>query len=420
MSSQTPDLSRRDFLKTAAACGAGGVLAAAGRVAFGQTASAAGAAGGTESQPTTGAATPLVPRRPFGKTGLEVPVLSLGGIFDITANQLILKQALKWGIDYWDTATSYTNGKSELGIGMFLQAHPQERKRIFLVTKAKERRPGLEASLNTSLERMRADYVDMFFIHDVSNASAVASRAADWKAFARRAKSAKKIRFFGFSTHRNMAECLQAASKLGFIDGIMLVYNFRVMERDEMNAAVEAASKAGIGLTAMKTQAKPSGGWDEAALTLLDRFTGKGFSMEQAALKAVWEDPRIASICSAMYKLPVLQSNYLAAIDTAQLSAADRAALRGYAQASCSQYCAGCADICQGAVAGAPPIADVMRYLMYHHEYGRAEDARRLFAELPASVRAVLAHGDFSAAERRCPQHIAIGKLMREACRILA
>ena len=134
----------------------------------------------------------------------------------------------------------------------------------------------------------------------------------------------------------------------------------------------------------------------------------------------MWEDPRIASICSAMYTLNLLQSNYLAAIDKTQLSAADRAALREYAQASCSQYCAGCADLCQAAVAGRLPIADVMRYLMYHHHYGLAEEARRMFAELPASVRAALAGGDFSAAERRCPQRMAIGDLMHQACELLA
>lgn len=416
MSSEKSNLSRRELLKTAAACGAASVLAAAGKVGLGQTA----AAGSAASQPASDAAVPLVPRRKFGKTGLEVSSLALGGIFDITANQLVLKQAMKWGIDYWDTAASYTGGKSELGIGMFFGASPAERKRVFLVTKSTDG-DKLEESLNTSLERMKTDYVDMFFIHGVGRASQIEGRAAAWKTFVHKAKAAKKIRHFGFSSHSNMAECLQAASKLGFIDGIMFTYNFRTMAQDDTKAALEAATKAGIGLTAMKTQAKRSkGGEDPAALAPLDRFTQKGFSAEQAALKAVWEDERIASVCSAMYTLNVLQSNYLAAIDRTQLTAADRVALREYAQASCSQYCAGCADLCQSAVAGAPPIADVMRYLMYHREYGLAADARRMFAELPSAARAVLARGDFSAAERRCPQRIAIGELMREACEVLA
>lgn len=121
-----------------------------------------------------------------------------------------------------------------------------------------------------------------------------------------------------------------------------------------------------------------------------------------------------------MYNLPVLQSNYLAAIDKTELSSADRQALHKYAQGSCSQYCAGCSAICQQAVAGSPPIADVMRCLMYRDEYGMADYARELFAELSPAARAALASADYSAAERRCPQRMAIGELMRQADKVLA
>ena len=413
MSSERSDFSRRDFLKTAA-CGAGSLLAAS-RLAMGQSAPASQPA----SAPAVVAGEP-VPRRPFGKTGANVSILALGGIFDITANQVVLKQALKWGIDYWDTAASYSGGKSELGIGMHFAANPQDRKRVFLVTKAKDG-PDMRASLQTSLERMKTDYVDTFFVHGAGNGAEVAQRADDWKAFAAKAKADKKIKFFGFSTHSNMAECLQAASTLGFIDGMMLTYNFRIMDQDATKAAIEAAHKAGIGLTAMKTQARKSrGGQADAELALLDRFTQRGFTPNQAAVKAVWEDKRISAVCSAMHKLNVLQSNYLAAMDKTQLSSADRRAMREYAQASCSEYCAGCSRICQEAVAGAPPIADVMRFLMYRNEYGLVEEAQQCFAELPFATRAALARADFSLAERRCPQRIAIGELMRQAGQILA
>ena len=46
-----------------------------------------------------------------------------------------------------------------------------------------------------------------------------------------------------------------AAAKLGWIDGIMVSYNYRLMVKSKMIRAVEACAKAGIGLTAMKTQA---------------------------------------------------------------------------------------------------------------------------------------------------------------------
>jgi hypothetical protein len=46
-----------------------------------------------------------------------------------------------------------------------------------------------------------------------------------------------------------------AAAKLGWIDGIMTSYKYRLMVKDEMKRAVDACAKAGIGLTAMKTPA---------------------------------------------------------------------------------------------------------------------------------------------------------------------
>ena len=76
-----------------------------------------------------------MPKRKLGKTGVEVSILNLGGMFDTINNQLLLKQALKWGVTMWDTAESYGNGLSEEGMGRFFARNPEARKEIFLVTK---------------------------------------------------------------------------------------------------------------------------------------------------------------------------------------------------------------------------------------------------------------------------------------------
>ena len=52
-----------------------------------------------------------------------------------------------------------------------------------------------------------------------------------------------------------MEEFLLGAAKLGWIDGIMFTYNYRIMHTERMKKAVNDSFKAGIGLTAMKTQA---------------------------------------------------------------------------------------------------------------------------------------------------------------------
>jgi hypothetical protein len=100
-----------------------------------------------------------------------------------------------------------------------------------------------------------------------------------------------------------------AAAKLGWIDGIMMSYNYRLMVKDEMKRAVDACVKAGIGLTAMKTQAAflanfyaTIGSKTDDALNMTERFLKKGYTEEQAKLKVVWENPNIASIYSMPYQ----------------------------------------------------------------------------------------------------------------------
>jgi len=402
------ELSRRGFLKTIGSISAGTLLGAA--QAHGQSA---------PEKPPGPDAMREVPVRSFGRTGVKVSCLSLGGMFDIPSNQLLLRQAIRWGVTYWDTADCYEGGRSESGIGQFFQRYPDTRSRVFLVTKSDERDPeGLTRLLNRSLERMQTDYIDLYLIHALRRISEIDDAT---KAWAEKAKSQGKIKFFGFSTHSNMEDCMVEAAKLGWIDGIMMTYNYRIMHTDKMKRAVEACSKAGIGLTAMKTQAGGPFSMESASeAKLIESFVKQGFTDKQAKLKAVWENPEIASICSQMPNMTILMANVGAALNEAKLSRKDSELLDVYAAETASSYCAGCTDLCEAAVGGEAPIGDVMRYLMYSRSYGERDLARTLYAGLPAEVRRKLPTLDYSSAERRCPRGLPVAKLMKEAVSLLA
>jgi hypothetical protein len=396
MASYNPKWSRRKFLKTAGVAGVGSILAPAKQLFA--------ASGRLETIPT----------RSFGKTGVQVSILSLGGIVDFLSNQLLLKQAVNRGITYWDTAHSYSGGRSERGIGKYFAKYPQDRKKIFLVTKSGAWSiKGMTRDLNDSLERMHTDYVDLFFVHGIRSISAMDD---DIKSWGERAKKEGKIRFFGFSTHSNMEECLLEGAKLDWIDGIMMAYNYRLMHTDDMRRAVDACVNAGIGLTAMKTQ---GGGQvkthSKTELKLAGRFLAKGFTDAQAKLKAVWENPNIASICSQMPNMTILMSNVAAARDKTQLSARDKELLQRYAKETRSAYCAGCTDICESCVEAEAPIGDVMRYLMYCNSYDDYKLAADSFNKIPQKIRRYFPELDYSEAERKCPQGLPIAKLMQEA-----
>ncbi len=411
MSAKTNGLSRRDFFRVVGAGGAGCVL------------TATGLAKEPTTPPATQPASMVVPKRAFGKTGVKVPILSLGGMFDIPKNQLMLKQAIQYGVTYWDTADCYMRGKSEEGIGKYFGKNPDDRKKIFLVTKSDEKSDlkVMTKLLNRSLERMKTDYIDLYFFHSIRKPDVfTGAKGKALMQWVTKAKAEKKIRLFGFSTHSNMEECMLAAAKENFIDGIMFRYNYMNMKTDTMKQAVDACHAKGIGLTAMKTQA---GGAKskatEATQAMIEQFAAKGFTPGQAKLKAVWDNPKIAAICSQMPNLRLLSENSAAAANKTKLTALDRRVLEQHAQVNCDGYCNGCADLCESAVDGAVPISDVMRCLMYHNEYGDAGLARETFESIPARSRAQLTRVDYSLAERRCPNRLPIAKLMAEAVKTL-
>lgn len=397
-------ITRRDFIRTA---GLGGIAVA------GLDATTAVAAG----EPGEGKA-PSVPRRKLGKTGVEVSSLCLGGMFDTLNNQLLLRQAYNWGVTFWDTAEAYGNGLSEEGFGRFFSRNPDSRKNIVLITKTKVGAPEkMTQSLETSLKKLQTDQVDVFFAHGVSGMSELGDPVREWAA---QMKKAGKMRFFGYSTHTNMEDCLLGSAKVDWIDVIMFSYNFRIMNTQKMKEAVAACVDAGIGLVAMKTQGSgPAASESEAEVKVVERFLQSGFSDKQAKLKVVLENPNIASICSQMPSLGILSANVAAARDLKSLSLNDRDLFDRYAMETCTGYCAGCGRICREAVGGVVPVSDIMRCLMYYRDYGDHDLAREVYAGLPEEVRGQVARVDYARAEQACPQKLAIAKLMREASRLL-
>ena len=153
----------------------------------------------------------------------------------------------------------------------------------------------------------------------------------------------------------------------------------------------------------------------DTEIEMAGRFLDKGFTDAQAKLMAVWQNPQIASICSQMPNMSILMANIAAAVNRTELSARDTELLQRYARETDSDYCTGCTNICESAVEEDIPIGDVMRYLMYCRSYGDRHFAMAEFNKVPERIRRRLAKADYSKAEQRCPQKMAIRRLMREA-----
>ena len=356
---------------------------------------------------------PQVPRRTLGKTGKTVPILLLGGMGLDRKFDPKIAEAVRFGVNYVDAADCYLGGHSEAGLAAYFD-RAKNREKVWVTTKSDAHDPkGFEQTVFRSLENLRSDYVDMYYLHGVDDPDVLND---DLAVTVLRLKKSGKFRHFGFSSHSgNVVELLHRAAKTPWVESVMFRYNFRSYGNRELNAAIDAAHKAGVGLIAMKTQGAEAGFRDA-----WKRFekTGK-WNKHQAVLKAVWEDERISAAVSAMDTFEKLRENVAAALDRSRLAASEHEALDRYAAATRPFACDGCDRLCGAAMPANARIGDTLRYLTYHDSYGRTEEARALYAALPSASRD-LPTEELAAAGRACPHGVDVAALVGRARAVLA
>jgi predicted aldo/keto reductase-like oxidoreductase len=341
-----------------------------------------------------------------------------------------VQRALFSGVRYIDTSESYENTVAEKVIGEVLD-RTKMRKDVYLVTKCSGYTPGmkgaqalptLEKHLNPSLERLRTDYADAYYLHGIDGRRKDLLRDPGVKAAFESLKKAKKIRFAGLSCHdAELPEIVEIAAEVGWIDQIMLKYNFRQVgdgrggrggdRHDDLQRAIDKASKANIGLVAMKTQGGAVNFPDKMA-----KLQAKGFKKEVAAIKTVWMDERMQVVVSEMTTVSDLRENIAASRE--ELTPKEARLLEEHRAATAHLYCHGCGNLCETAARGVP-VSTVLRYLRYYEIYGKREQARELYKALPAISRQFV-DADLHAAEAACPHGLPVVDLMKQANRRLA
>ncbi len=316
--------------------------------------------------------------RTLGKTGMKVPVVSFGVMR--SDNSALCKAAYEQGIKLFDTANGYQNGNNETMLGNLFREYP--RNSFYLATKVKaagmdrEGKPSSATTaedflskFNTSLSRLKMDYVDILYIHDISNPEYL-----EYKPILNAVKQLKKdgkIKFMGFSTHRNEAAVIDAAASMEEWDVILTSYNFQQAYRKELDAAVKKAAGAGIGVVAMKTLA--GGGF-------LDKEKTKPVNTT-AAIKWVLSNPDIHTTIPGMTAFDQLDLNVKILSDIT-LSDQDRKDIL-IASAQPGLFCSGCQE-CIQECPGNLPVPDLMRAYMYAYGYSNPSQAYSLLAELQA------------------------------------
>ena len=404
-----PPTSRRRFLQTS-------IALPAALTALGGAAPAAG-----QDAPAEDAADPVLPRRKLGRNGPEVTIVSLGGMMSAHSTQF-LDIAWKLGIRFFDSARVYLNGRSEQNIAEWLRRYPERRKEVFITTKDSASR-GPEQLLTAVDERLKAcgtDYLDLFYMHGIG-ARSHGEESLEWprsdrfKKVCEQLKESGKCRLSGFTCHdRQLTDYMKAAADGGFLDVIMLRYDPRQSPGSDMDQALEACHKAGIGLVAMKAMIPFRNAPRNNPVC-----EGLGLTTHQAVLHATWSDPRIAAACISMDNVQQIQENSEAARKfTGALPEEGRKALQEVAALSPIPMCPGCPSCEQYAKAGAFAFYDIARFVCYYEQFGNVA-ARQYYRELPDADRDA-ASVDLAALRDGCHYHVDYPEIARRAERYFA
>ena len=357
-----------------------------------------------------------IPLVTLGKTGTKVTRLGMGTSWNVAES--FVQRAIASGVRYIDTSETYERGNAEKTIGTVLD-RTGKRKEVYLVTKndaygrvkGAERAKTFATHLDASLARLKTDYVDCYYMHGVRGRDLDVFTDPLVKKAYDDLKKAGKIKFAGFSCHDAMlSEIIEAAAKSGWVDQMMVQFNFRTMDGDAIRRALDKASQANIGIVAMKTQGGAEefrpGEKDQRMNNLVD----KGFKVHQAAIQAVFSDERIHTVVSEMTNFAQLRENMAAA--AAPIGPKEARLLEDHRLKTLNQYCQGCDFNCQDA-AGGVEVGTILRYLRYHDAYGKRTEARALYAALDAADRAI-AHLT-PEADAACPHGLPVAALLRTA-----
>ena len=369
-----------------------------------------------------------IPRRPLGKTGVDITILE-AGTGKGAGLQRILRFAFAQGIRCFDTSERY---QSEPDFKLWFDNEPAVRKQIFVVTKDLPQTPReIMGKLEQRLEKMGTDYLDLFFIHSFGDNHSLDDainfvKSREFKEAADAIRKSGKARFIGISTHhKHRAQILQAAAAGGIVDAIMLQYTPWLDKDAPLNRALDACWKKGIGLISMKQIAghfssgeNKRGILDEVAKKV-PMLAERKLTPFQGLLHAIWTDERISTSCVSMNNTDHIRLNADAARRFEPVKEADLRQLKDAALAAGPMLCADCDGRCSEAAGTRAELGNLTRFLTYHEHHGLRGEARQCYRELSAAARD-WSGADLEAAREACPNHLDFARLLPEVDKRLA
>ncbi len=402
MAQRDRSIERRDFLRSGARL-AGAVLPLPRLASGGGYAGIASAEQGGKD----------IILRTLGRTGIRIPVVSLGAVGEAG----LIRAALDAGVVYFDTAYRYGGGASESLIGEVLQGRP--RGSYVAATKIPglrdnttglvptavtpaEFRADFRKKVETSLKRLRVEYLDILYLHGLETAELPGLPMI--KDVLLELKAEGKTRFLGATFHHKELELIPAVVKEKIYDVILTSHNFRQPHREAVRTAIAEAARAGLGVIAMKTVAGAY--WDKEREHPID---------VKAALKWVLQDENVHSIIPGIGNFSHLAQD-LSLLHDLTLTPREEAALRfGERSGLTGLYCAQC-GACRSQCRHRLDIPVLMRSYMYAYGYGNPRLAKETLREKQEATIACRSCRTCSVA---CVMRFDVPERIRDVCRVL-
>lgn len=269
-----------------------------------------------------------MPYRALGKTGEMVSLIGLGGFHigkqsEEAASIRLIHTAIDSGINFLDNCWDYHDGLSELRMGKALKGG--RRDKVFLMSKIDGRPKSVAAKqIDESLARLQTDHLDLLQFHEILRYEDPDRIFAPGGAIhaAIEAQKAGKVRFIGFTGHKNPSihlEMFRVADAHGFhFDTVQHPVN--VMDahfRSFLREVVPVSAAHGTATLAMKTFGDPY---------ILDHVRKSGTATPIQLLHFGMSQP-VSVVITGIDSLPILEQALSAARTFKPMTQSEQAAL---------------------------------------------------------------------------------------------
>ena len=385
--------------------------------------------------------------RRLGRTGAMVSDIGSG----IPYSESVLKAVIESGVNFIETAESYSNGKNEELIGNVIKSY--DREKLFITTKVNTTLGLITSSddiirrAEESLRRLKTPHIDLYMMHQAQSLLKVGDknfhRACD------RLKKEGKIRFRGLSCHGSLwwqepggklEDILMSAVEDERFDVLFFPYNFLEPEMGER--VIKACKAKNIGTMIMKSNPVTvfedyerilNSGNDLGTLERKD-YEKKKVQMENAraffekykmtdietlkdgAYQFILSNKDVSTICCRFRNFSDIDK-YVRLSGTS-LDTRTSELLTDFKNNLGFVNCRIGCNICEKSCPHNIPVNTIMRYYYYSQSLNDNLDASKYYSELKGS-KPDICHSCEGECVKACPHSIAIRELLADAHRIL-